>query len=65
MLQDARSVPQAGSDEREPVFMGPGATEGCDELCLRGQPIRLGIDKGAIHVPEDGGGEEFGHGTQV
>ena len=29
-----------------------------------GHPVRLGVDEGAVHVPEDGGGKASGHNGQ-
>ena len=45
--------------------MGPDAAEGLDELLLGGHPVGLGVDEGAVHVPEDGGGKASGHNPQV
>ena len=28
------------------------------------EPVRLGVDEGSVHVPEDGGRQEFGHGDE-
>ena len=56
---------QPGADEREAIVVRPDAAERRYELLLGGEPVRLGIDEGAVHVPEDGGREEFGHGIRV
>ena len=49
-------VEQVEADDRAGVVVGPGATEGSDELVLARHPVRLGVDERAVHVPQDGGG---------
>ena len=38
------------------VLVGPAPTVGGDELVLAADPVRLGVDQRAVHVPEDGRG---------
>jgi hypothetical protein len=33
----------------------PDAAEGRDQFLFGGHPIWLGIDKSAVHIPQDGG----------
>ena len=63
---EAPSIPRIGVGEAtvpnlQRVLFGPRAAELVDELDLGPHPVRLGIDEGAVHVPEDGGGEALGH----
>ena len=64
LLQDPGGFPETGADERHGVFVGPGVAEGLDEIGLRRDPIRFGIDECAVHIPEDGGGKLCSHGFQ-
>ena len=43
------------ADDRMGVVHGPFAAVRLDELELAVDPVRLGVDEGAIHVPQDGG----------
>jgi len=60
-LEDDRGVPQAHPDYLEAVLVGPGASEGGDQFGLGDHPVRLGVDEGAIHVPENGGRSRVSH----
>ena len=37
------------------LLVRPRAAEALDERRLGGHPVRLGVDEGAVHVPQDGG----------
>ncbi len=54
--QHGRSVEKVEADHRAGVVVGPRAAELVDERVLGRHPVRLGVDQGAVHVPEDGGG---------
>jgi len=64
-LEDHRGLPQPAADEAERVLVRPAAAEGLHELLLGRHPVAFGVDEGAVHVPEDGGGEASGHNPQV
>ena len=49
-------VEQVEPDHRVGVLVGPRAAERVDELALAREPVRLGVDERAVHVPQDGGG---------
>jgi hypothetical protein len=44
-------------------LVAPGATVLGDDGVLGGDPVGLGVDEGAVHVPEDRCGEA--HGSQA
>jgi hypothetical protein len=46
---------QLVADEFEPLLFRPGQPVGVHELGLGADPIRLGVDEGSVHVPQDGG----------
>ena len=48
-----RRVEQVEPDDRVGVVAGPGAVELGDELVLARDPVGLGVDERAIHVPQD------------
>ena len=43
------------ADHPDGVQRGPRAGEGRDQLGLGCHPVRLGVDEGPVHVPQDGG----------
>src|SRR4029079_953105 len=45
---------QVAAHDRVGVIHAPGATVGLDELELALDPVRLGVDQGAVHVPQNG-----------
>ncbi len=49
-------VHQVEADDRHRVVVGPTPSVGRDELVLATDPVRLGVDQRAVHVPEDGRG---------
>ena len=57
-------VPEPRADQGESVLCGPDAAERGDELGFGVHPVRLGVDQGAVHVPENGGRHQFGHDQQ-
>ena len=65
LLQHPGRVPEARADQRVAVFTGPGAAVRLDEFDLAVVPIGLGVDEGAVHVPQDGGGKHSGHDARV
>jgi hypothetical protein len=48
---------QRVADERVRVLLGPDAAVLGDDLVLGLDPVRLGVDEGAVHVPQHGGGQ--------
>ena len=64
-LEERSGLPEAAADELERVVVAPGAAEGLDELLFGSHPVAFGVDEGAVHVPEDGGGEASSHNPQV
>ena len=54
---------QVVADELVGELVAPGATVLGDDRVLRGDPVGLGVDEGAVHVPEDRCGEA--HGSQA
>lgn len=53
----ATRVEQVRTHERSCVFIGPCATMSRHDVVFGGDPVGLGIDDGAVHVPEDGAGK--------
>ncbi len=51
----ATRLGQVAADDRVSVFVAPRPTVSLDELELALDPVRLGVDERAIHVPQDGG----------
>ena len=65
-----RSLEPRGRDQhrvahqRQAVLVRPDAAVRLDELGLGGHPVGLGVDERAVHVPQDGGGQdEVGEGA--
>ena len=46
------SVKQIRADQRSCIRLGPSATEFVDEFVLALNPVRLGVDQRAVHVPQ-------------
>ena len=44
-------------DERVGVLVGPRVAVRLDQRVLGVDPVRLGVDERAVHVPQDGRGE--------
>ena len=56
LLEVRGTVEQVEADHALGELVGPLATaELVDEVALGGEPIGLGVDERAVHVPEDGG----------
>ena len=55
VLEDARRVLEPEADQPQRLLVRPRAAEALDERRLGRHPVRLGVDEGAVHVPEDGG----------
>ena len=51
----AGRVAQVHAHQRVGLLVVPLAAELGDQLVLGGDPVRLGVDDGAVHVPQDGG----------
>ena len=51
----AAGVEQVAADELERVLARPGAAVALGERELRRDPVGLGVDQGAVHVPQDRG----------
>ena len=51
----ATRVGEVATDDGVGVLVAPRATVGLDELELALDPVRLGVDERAIHVPQDCG----------
>ena len=50
--------------QRQAVLVRPDAAVRLDQLGLGTHPVGLGVDEGAVHVPQDGGGQdEVGEGA--
>ena len=47
---------QIAADDGVGVVLAPRAAVGLDEFELAFDPVRLGVDERAVHVPQDGGG---------
>ena len=56
LLQHDRRVLEPAADEREALPARPGAAEAGEQGRLGRHPLRLGVDEGAVQVPEHGGG---------
>ncbi len=56
LLQHDRRVLEPAADEGERLLSGPQAAEAGEQGDLGRHPLRLGVDEGAVHVPEHGGG---------
>ena len=54
VLEDARGVLEAHPDEPQRLLVRPRAAEALHERGLGRHPVRLGVDEGAVHVPEHG-----------
>ena len=54
LAQVATGVDQVAADQVHRVLVAPGAPVLLDQGVLRRDPVRLGVDQGAVHVPEDG-----------
>ena len=65
LLQDGGGHAEPVSDHLQAVLVSPDAPEARDELRFGLHPVRLGVDDGAIHVPENGGRRVCSHGDQV
>ena len=48
---------QVVADELVGVLVAPRAAVLLDDRVLGGDPVGLGVDEGAVHVPEDRGGQ--------
>ena len=51
LLQDARGEHQGLAHELHGLLMGPLSAVGVDECVFGFDPVGLGVDDGAIHVP--------------
>ena len=54
LLQDAGGEDQGLADELHGLLVRPLSAVGVDEGVFGFDPVRLGVDDGAIHVPERG-----------
>ena len=52
--QHLGGVHQVEADDRHGVVVGPPPAVPGDELVLAADPVRLGVDQRAVHVPQDG-----------
>ena len=59
-LMNGRGHEQVVADELVGELVAPRAAVLLDDLVLRGDPVGLGVDEGAVHVPEDRCGEAHG-----
>ena len=64
-LEHGGCLPEAAAHECERIVVGPSAFERLDELLFGGHPVAFGVDEGAVHVPENGGGQACSHNAQV
>ncbi len=55
LLHVRRRVEQVETDHGLSVMVGPVVPELLDQVAFRGEPVRLGIDQRAVHVPQHGG----------
>ena len=61
MLADvATGLVEIAADDGMGVLVAPRPAVGLDELELALDPVRLGVDQRAVHVPQDGGGAAAG-----
>ena len=56
----ATGFAQIAADDGVGMFVVPRAAVGLDELELAFDPVRLGVDQRAVHVPQDGGRSAVG-----
>ena len=52
--QDLGGIHQVEPDDRQGVVVRPTPAVAGDELVLAANPVRLGVDQRAVHVPQDG-----------
>ena len=65
LAQDARGFRNRLTDERQSVLMRPVTTVPLRKRDLGFDPVRLGVDDGAIHVPQHGRGHGQGHAASL